>query len=237
MSEPFTQFVTIPYITSQLLEEIHYKDVLIYAVLKSFKNNETDLCCPSNEVVAKIANVGRNFVRQSLIRLEEAKLIFIDRSEKIKVVHHYHFARLNLYNRIPVGVLKANLTANQKAILICLAQFFFGEGIRIPRNIKDKANRLGMSYKMLYSQYIPLVEQGFIIETVRHYKFSDQSKIYHELSDKFEWFYPPGVSEHYAALNTQQREPCKFIMGEPFPLAHIELSAEVDKQANYLVLQ
>jgi len=233
MGDTFIPFVTIPYLTSQLLEEIHYKDILIYGIVKSFRNSETGLCCPSYESIAKIANTGRKFVSESLQRLEKAKLVFIDRSNKPKVVNRYYFARLDYYNRIPVEVMKVNLTANQKAMLICMAQFFIGEGIRIPRNIKDKAARLGLSYKMLYSQYMPLVKEGFIIETVKQYKFSDQSKVYHELSDKIEWIYHNN-DKHYKESLDKKR--LKFIMDGPSSICNDDLKGTIDIAPSKMIL-
>jgi DNA-binding MarR family transcriptional regulator len=181
------QFVPIPNFYNIDKLPIQYLDILIYTALKSFDNDEEN-CFPKHETIASLAGMSKRFVIDSIKRLEAAQLIKVVRSDKKKVSNHYYFNELDRFEQIPNMLLTENdLTSNEKALLICLRQFFIHGPLQCTDDISFFAKWLGLSYNTVSPLYKSLVEKGYIKETQRIYKRKGSAIVLKTLTDKISW--------------------------------------------------
>ncbi|WDF54899.1 helix-turn-helix domain-containing protein [Mucilaginibacter sp. KACC 22063] len=214
------RFVTIPSLLKLKDKGLKYIDVLVYTALKSFNSQFADIkwfkpnkiyeegCYPSYDTIAKQSGLSKPTVVNAVKRLEAAKLITISRSEKVKVANHYWFPDLDQSYTIPFKLFKADdLTANQKAMLICIRQFYIGEELTcmFTKVIADIAKHLGLSYRTIEAQYDVLVEKGYVIDEEQEYKTNYHRRVL-RLSDKLTWI--------FKALPKIEYSKFKIIFGE-----------------------
>jgi len=178
-------------------------DALVYAALKSFnsqfayekmfrpKDIYSEGCFPAIATIAKQAGLSKGTVVTSLKRLEAANFITVTRFGKKRIANHYWFPDLDNCFTIPFKLFMAeDLTASEKAMLICIRQFYIGVELAcmFTEVISQIARHLGLSYKTVYTQYISLVEKGYVIDKVELYK-KDYQKRTIQLSDKLNWIF------------------------------------------------
>ena len=175
----------------------------MYAALKSFnsqfayekmfrpKDIYSEGCFPGLSTIAKQAGLSKGTIVTSLKRLEAANFITVTRFGKKRIANHYWFPDLDNCFTIPFKLFMAeDLTASEKAMLICIRQFYIGVELTcmFTEVISQIARHLGLSYKTVYTQYISLVEKGYVIDKVELYK-KDYQKRTIQLSDKLNWIF------------------------------------------------
>lgn len=176
-------------------QKLKYLDALTYITIRSFHNSKSGLCHPAYETIAERARLSRSFVIASVKRLEHAGFLNITHSMKKHTCNQYHFGELPRFERVPYELFEADLTTNQKAMLLCIRQFF-NEGILVTtKTINQFAQLLGVSYKTVYSQVIVLIEKGFINEM--HIVYKDKSKGLKrlKLSQSINWVFDYSISK------------------------------------------
>jgi len=207
------RFVTIPPLLNLKDKKIKYTDLLIYAALKSYNSqyaNEywfrnrpyEDGCFPSLATIAGQAGVAKGTVIAAIKRLEAAKFITINRSVKLKVANHYWFPELSQTYTIPYRLFRTKeLTSNEKAMLICIRQFYIGEDLNcmFTEVVKEIAKHLGVSYNTVYTQYNSLVKKGYVIDKKEIYKKDYQRRVI-QLSDKLNWIFKADVEPDYSTM-------------------------------------
>ncbi|MEZ2339404.1 helix-turn-helix domain-containing protein [Mucilaginibacter sp. RCC_168] len=181
-------------------QNIKYLDALTYVTIRSFHNSTTGLCYPAYETIADKAGMSRSFIINSVKRLEKGGFLNITHSKKKHTCNQYHFDKEPRFERIPYELLDADLSANQKAMLICLRQFFNEGPLSSTKTITDFAKLLGISYKTVYSQFIELIAKGFINEKYKIMKGQTKSLIWLKLSDKIDWHYDYSKSKPKQAI-------------------------------------
>lgn len=187
MSLTDAQFVLIPNFYKLDQTNLQYLDILIYTALKSFDNDDED-CFPMHETIGKRARLSRRFVIDSIKRLETSGFISVIRSAKKHVSNHYFFNKLERFEQIPYDLFEQpDLTPNEKAMLICLRQFFIHGPLQCGNDITFFARWLGLTYNTIVPIYKSLVDKGYILERVKIYRNKPNSTIVRILSDKIEW--------------------------------------------------
>ncbi len=182
-----TQFVAIPNFYRLDKQPIKYLDILIYTSLKSFDNADED-CFPMHETIAKRAGMSKRFVVESIKRLEQAGLITVVRSAKKKASNHYFFNSQKRFEQIPFDLFtKVDLTSSEKAMLVCLRQFFVHGPLKCIDDVPFFCKWLGLSYETIYPIYKSLVGKGYINEKMKVYRNSNISYIVRTLTDKILW--------------------------------------------------
>jgi hypothetical protein len=196
------RFVPIPNFYKLNQQAIQYLDILIYTALKSFDNSDDD-CFPRHETVAKLVGMSKRFAIDSVKRLERAGLITVLRSAKKKVSNHYYFNSLKRFEQIPYGLLTAaDLTPNEKAMLICLRQFFIHGPLQCINDVVYFSAWLGLSYNTVYPIYKSLVYKGYIVEQMKVFKSVQAGYVRKTLTDKIEWHTMHCVSPLLKAFDT-----------------------------------
>ncbi len=183
------RFVAMPDFLNLTKQKLKYLDALTYITIRSFHNSTSGLCHPAYETIAERADLSRSFIITSVKRLEEAGFLNITHSKRKHTCNQYQFGELPRFERIPYELFKADLTANQKAMLLCIRQFFNEGPLLTTRTIAEFAKHLGISYKTVYSQVVVLISKGFINETHVLYKDKNKSSKYLKLSDAINWVY------------------------------------------------
>lgn len=183
------RFVAMPYFLNLNQQNIKYIDALTYVTIRSFHNSTTGLCYPAYETIADKAGTSRSFIISSVKRLEKAGFLNITHSTKKHTCNQYHFDKEPHFERIPYELFDADLSANQKAMLLCLRQFFNEGPLSSTKTITDFAKLLGVSYKTIYSQFVVLVAKGFINEIHKVFKSKVNGRKWLKLTNKIDWEY------------------------------------------------
>lgn len=192
--QPNRRFVAMPDFLNLKQQNIKYLDALTYATIRSFHNSTTGLCYPAYETIADKAGMSRSFIINSVKRLEKAGFLNITHSKKKHICNQYHFGELPRFERIPYELFDADLSANQKAMLLCLRQFFNEGKLTSTYTIAGFAKLLGVSYKTVYSQFISLVDKGYIDEKHIIFKGKTKNKNRLKLTEKIDWHYDYSAS-------------------------------------------
>jgi DNA-binding MarR family transcriptional regulator len=173
------QFVCLPRIF-ELNSSIKYTDLVVYIAVRSFNNPRND-CYPAYETIAERAGCGRSYVINAIKRLELANLLKVTRSKKIKVVNRYKFPAKIDFEQIPYQLFDADLTLNEKAMLLWLRQHVKCV-LSIPFKLKKLATLMKISYKIVYQQTTSLMKKGYVDKNYHKKNFKDYT-----LTDKLQW--------------------------------------------------
>ena len=170
---------------------LKYQDALIYITTRSFLNTASGDCFPSYETIAEKAGVSRTFVSKSLKRLKASGLL---KTHTRKVAtnrnspNHYIFDEFRRFEQIPVEIFECNdLSYTEKAMLICLRQFFIHGPLQCTYKIKTMAELLGITPRMLSAQFTRLIDKGYVTNTLRKLKDGTRLNSKYTLSDKLPW--------------------------------------------------
>jgi DNA-binding transcriptional ArsR family regulator len=165
-------------------KKLHYVDALTYITIRSFNNTQTQECYPAIDTIAEIMCMSRWFVIQSMKRLvNDGYMIKQNRFKKSNV---YFFAGFPITDKIPVEVLTLDLSAYEKAMLVLLRQCCVGTRINVEGDVKQIAEKLGLSYKTVYTQLTSLIEKGYV-EKLPNRKRSDI--FIYRLTSLLDWIY------------------------------------------------
>ncbi len=196
-----TPFVAIPNFLQLDKSKIQYLDTLIYTALKSF-DNPYEGCFPRHETIAARAGMSKRFVINSIKRLEASKLITVQRSDKRRVSNQYQFTKLEHFEQIPYDLFTATgLTANEKALLVCLRQFFVHGVLTYIDDISIIVKWLGLSYATIKPLYNSLIEKGYIQEQFKIYRKSKCNSTIKRLTDKISWLKMSCITSTLAKFN------------------------------------
>lgn len=189
MTNANVRFIAIPisdfFTTKGLTKHIEYKDLLTYATLRSYHNTKANRCYPSYETLAEKSGMCRDYIIQSVARLELYGIIKIKRSKKKDLSNQYYFAEFEHFERIPFELLDAEISSTNKAVLLLL-RFVFGSFLMTSRSITSISKELGMTYDTLYPRIKALVKLGYL--EIRYHK-GDTKKKQLFLTDKINWKY------------------------------------------------
>ncbi|MEJ6980560.1 helix-turn-helix domain-containing protein [Pedobacter sp. P351] len=109
-----------------------------------------------------------------------------------------------MFEKIPYDIFNAtDLSLHEKAMLICVRQFFNHGLLQTIYSIKDIENHLGLSYNTVYKQYNGLKNNGYI-ETRKKNRALLSADF---LTDKINWLYS------YKKENKDEGNKSTFIMG------------------------
>jgi AraC-like DNA-binding protein len=191
-------YVNVPDFLDLKDKNLQYLDALIYVTIKSFNDTSSDICFPSHETIAKRAGMSTRFVIDSIKRLEAYSLIKVERSKdrfKKRASNYYCFIEgvgkmFHTTKKIPTAIFDAKeLTANEKAMMICLRQFFNHGLLTSIWTVSEYAKRLGLSYSIVKKQFDSLVVKGFITESQKLLKSLKKSNKVYKFSNKINWDY------------------------------------------------
>lgn len=126
------QHVQIPTIKDLKEKNLKPKDLLVYAAIAKFKNNETDEAFPALKTIAKEIGMTAPTIMKSIEALEAAGLITIQTREGTSSV--YRFTDYSSFEMFSYAFLeKIDLSQMEKAYIISVQSKLF----------KDKATRTG----------------------------------------------------------------------------------------------
>ncbi|UEG53429.1 helix-turn-helix domain-containing protein [Mucilaginibacter daejeonensis] len=174
---------------------LQYLDISVYTAFKWHDNPDQD-CFPMHETVGKMAGLSKRFVIESVKRLEASGVITVDRSEVKRVSNLYYFAkphRNTILDKIPKDFfeLTSDLTKNERAMLLCLRQFFN----HLPYECHESkpceyfGEWLGISKDTVRKQFSALIAKGYIAERFNIRKCGQKARTYYMLTDKIDWNY------------------------------------------------
>lgn len=171
-------------------QNVKYLDALTYATIRSFWNTDTGYAYPPYEKIMERSGIGRTFLSQSIKRLENADLLTITHSDRAGTCNRYHFGKLPRFERIPYELFEVeDLTIYEKALLLCLRQFFNEGLLQCNHSITAFADLLGVSYRQVHRHLRSLISKGYIQERAIIYKHGTKAANRFYLSDKLNWKY------------------------------------------------
>lgn len=173
---------------------LQYLDALTYASLQSFNNSDNN-CFAKHETIGKRVGLSKRFVIDSIKRLELAEFITVERSDKKKVSNQYYFAdKIGKWfistSKVPRAIFEAiDLTIYEKAMFICLRQFFNHGLLTCIEGIPFFAKYLGLSYSTVSKQFNSLIDKGYIAQKHIIRKGSKKNFVKYYFTDKINWDY------------------------------------------------
>lgn len=194
MNRKSRPYVGLPDFLMLTDRRLQYLDVLVYTALKWY-NNPEDECFPSQETVGKLAGLSRGFVINAIERLENAEIIEVVRSKDKCVSNHYYFAppHMNKHlSKIPKDFfeLTSDLTANERAMLLCLRQFFHHGHLefRGTKPVGFFAECVGLTEPTVRKQFENLIKKEYIGKRyIRLKSCDDKADVCFFLTDKVDW--------------------------------------------------
>jgi len=172
MTDDQCQWVALPFFLQIDKEKLKYQDALIYLTIRSFRNSSSGDCFPSYETIGLKANVSRNFVRASVKRLKLSGLIDSTASKAAwnkNNSHRYSFEKIYGFDQIPESFFNiSDLSYSEKSMLLCVRVFFVQGWLTTSCSMKEMAHWIGITYKTLYSQFIKLLDKGYIEEVIKY---------------------------------------------------------------------
>jgi DNA-binding MarR family transcriptional regulator len=182
------RFILLPSHINLTRERLHYRDLLTYITIRSFNNENEGICTPTYDKIVERSGMSRKFISKSIKRLQRSGYLEVTRSSTRRACNQYSLQKVLAFSPIPHSIFAADdLTANQRAMLITLRQFFDSISLELyVGNLASMAKLLDVSYKTIYTQYVALVASGYIEEVFKTYKSRKSRKII-RLSEKLNW--------------------------------------------------
>ena len=155
-------------------QEVSLVDLCVYAGLKSFKNNETNLCCPSYSAVSKRTKVAVSTVSKGIKHLLAAKWIKVTPSDDTKrSISYYKFLADDTKNweKVPIKLLESKeLTAADKGFVIACLRLIYTKNdpkLNIYTIFTNYTNlkiskELGFKYRTVCTRINALTSKGYI---------------------------------------------------------------------------
>lgn len=173
-----------------------YTDILTYVALRSFHNIRYSSCFPALITIASLAGVSKQFVTDSIARLEADGFINVLRSGKRRIGNRYTFPKFNHFDRIPRDIFDCHdLTLHGKAMLLCLREIA-DTPVDLNLTKVGMTKKLGITYKVLSTQFEHLIKQGYVKrKSSSWYRLERLPWIYSikkkpDISHKFEFWMP-----------------------------------------------
>lgn len=187
-----TQFIAMPDFLNLKQQNLKYLDALTYLAIRSFDDQKKEYSYPPYEKIMERSGLGRTFISQSIQRLEVAGLLKIEHSKREGTCNRYYFGGLDHYEMFSYDILfkTDDLTPYERAMLICLRQFFVHGKLSCHYTKNAIKDLLGVTYQQLYKPLSALISKGYIREVSRLYKTSSKASIHYELTEKIKWPMP-----------------------------------------------
>jgi len=185
-------YVSVPNVLKLTDQHLQYLDILTYTSLKSFNNREED-CFPRHETVGELVGLSKNFVIDSVERLEATGLIVVERSLKKMVSNQYYFPKKDYYGKyshsqIPKSIFKvSDLTSCEMAMLVCIRQFYYHGKHTCLYGTRFYAKWLGLSDDTVRKQFASLIQKGYVRTQHKLNKWGKYTWLKYVLSDKLNW--------------------------------------------------
>lgn len=138
------------------------KDLLVYAILKKYMNNETKECFPSLATLSKDIGYSINTIRNSLSLLQENNYISIRREGKKNI---YKFNPHKNFEPFSYEFLNFDLEPNEKAYVLASQQFLFKDQKGIGKTTytnEEMADKLNISSRTISRLDTSLVQKGYL---------------------------------------------------------------------------
>ena len=167
---------------------LEYLDALTYITIRSHDSTKNGYAHPSYEAISELSGLGRTFISESIKRLEKTKLMRIQHSKVDGVCNRYYFSKLESFECIPYTLFAADdLTIYEKAILLCLKQFFVFGCHMSDYTIKQFSKALGITYNQLYKPYKALIAKGYINGDVFAESSFKGKPVWKGMTNKLNW--------------------------------------------------
>jgi len=161
-------YFILPNIISLKDLNLKYKDLLTYSILRMHMNNETKTAFPSLQVIATKSGLSILFISQSIKRLKNANLIWVNKS-KTSRVNVYSFNDITRFKMIPISLIsETSLTTDDKAILVAIRQFFHDDNLTTSKSIDEIAKALDLNYYTLQRHISQLKDRGILTTALRY---------------------------------------------------------------------
>ena len=143
--------------------ELEPRDLLVYAVIKSYMNNLTKEAFPSMQIIAKVSGYSEPTIKKSIDILVKYEYISIRKDGRKNT---YKFSSYKNFEPFSYEFLKKeDLSANEKAYLIASQQYMFKdiEGIgKITYSDMEQSNKINISPKTISRLDKSLIEKGYL---------------------------------------------------------------------------
>jgi DNA-binding MarR family transcriptional regulator len=201
MNNDECQWVALPYFLF-IGKQLKYQDALIYIAIRSFLNVGTGDCFPTYEKIALKAGVSRNFLVNSIKRLKGNGMLDYTTSKASRNRNNsnrYSIEKIDTFDQIPLSFFDLkDLTYPEKSMLLCIRQFFVHGWLTTMYTMKQMSHFIGISYKTLYSQFIKLIDKGYVQKVVKGKK---HKIAFYELTDRVDWITgqtrPSGITSDF----------------------------------------
>ena len=197
------QFIPMPDFTNLKSQNLKYLDALTYVAIRSFDSKDNEYSYPSYDKIKERSGLGTTFIATSINRLEKAGFFKVERSKGEGVCNRYYFSKIEHYEIFSYDVLfrTIDLTNNEKAMLLCLRQFFVHGTLTCIDAVKVFAKQLGLTYSIVYKNFIGLLKKGYIKRINVSHKYSNTNGVYHKLTDKIKWPLPKNTVESVKSIS------------------------------------
>lgn len=194
MDSNIRRFVACPDFNNLKQQKLKYIDALTYITIRSFHDDGKGYAYPPQPEIQKLSGLGITTVKQSVKRLETADFFYKKQSLGKGTSNRYYFGNLPRFERIPYGLFSADeLKPNEKALLVCLRQFFNHDRLGCLYSIPTLAIHLGLTYNTIYPLWKSLLSKGYVSEQT---KIDKTGKILYKalyFTSKLNWVYKYGV--------------------------------------------
>lgn len=161
-----------------------YKDLSVYAAL-SYHMDKNHKCFPGAMTLASMTKFSRQFIYDSIKRLEKAEFILVEREtiENKKTKNKYTLLKTDSFKMVPISIWESDLSGPELAICLCIRQCYNDESLTSSYSVYQMADMIGISYQTLIRYYNLLKEKGYISE---NFKFNQNTSSLEKV-DNLDW--------------------------------------------------
>jgi DNA-binding transcriptional regulator YhcF (GntR family) len=138
------------------------KDLLIYAVIKKYMNNETKECFPSLVTISKQSGYSINTIRNTLVSLQNNNYITIRKEGKKNI---YKFNPHKNFEPFSYEFLECDLETNEKAYILASQQFLIKDQDGIGKTTysnEQMSEKLNISARTISRIDNSLMKKGYL---------------------------------------------------------------------------
>lgn len=138
------------------------RDLLVYAVLKKYMNNESKECFPSLETLSKESGYSINTIRNSIKLLQANNYISIRKEGRKNI---YRFNPYKNFEPFSYDFLEFDLDPNEKAYILASQQFMIKDQDGIGKTTYSNetlSEKLNISSRTITRLDNSLVEKGYL---------------------------------------------------------------------------
>ena len=138
------------------------KDLLVYAILKKYMNNETKECFPSLDTLSKDSGYSINTIRNSIALLQVHTYISIRKEGRKNV---YKFNPHKNFEPFSYDFLECDLETNEKAYILAAQQFLIKDKHGLGKTTytnETLGEKLNISARTISRLDRSLIEKGYL---------------------------------------------------------------------------